>query len=168
MSTGIFRIKKMGKYTKPAKNINKNKNLFIILAAILVLAVAAGSIITTQILNNQKDPVRAVEDQIVNVHQANQLSEEGVFLLDVRTVEEWQAGHIPGATLIPLGQLQDRSGELPGDEPILIYCRSGNRSLQALNYLKDIGFGDLYSMDGGINTWIAAGYDVEVGESFNQ
>lgn len=84
----------------------------------------------------------------------------------MRTIEEWQAGHIPGTVLIPLDQLATRVGELPDDEPILIYCRSGNRSLQAQNTLAEIGFSDLYSMDGGINDWIAAGYEIEVGENF--
>ncbi len=99
----------------------------------------------------------------ITASQASQLRQAGAFLLDVRTVEEWQTGHIPGATLIPLDQLEARAGELPGNLPILIYCRSGNRSGQALTILEELGFSDLYTLEGGINKWISAGYEVEVG-----
>ena len=96
----------------------------------------------------------------IGVAEANQMKVDGAFLLDVRTQEEWDAGHIPGATLIPLDQLPYRYGELPTDQDIVIYCRSGNRSGQALDYLTDKGITGIYSMDGGINDWISAGYEV--------
>jgi rhodanese-related sulfurtransferase len=97
----------------------------------------------------------------IDVDQAYELYNQGTFTLDVRTVEEWQQAHIPGATLIPLDELAERYQELPGDEPILIYCRSGNRSFQALTVLKGLGLENLSSMEGGINDWIAAGYPIE-------
>ena len=100
----------------------------------------------------------------INVDQANQKSQEGAFLLDVRTPEEWQEGYIPGATLIPLDQLSARYGELPADQEIVIYCRSGNRSAQALLLLTEAGFTTVYSMDGGINNWITAGYEIVSGD----
>ena len=85
-------------------------------------------------------------------------------MLDVRTVEEWNAGHIIGATLIPLDQITNQYGQLPDDQEIVIYCRSGNRSAEALSFLTEIGFSNIYSMDGGINDWILAGYEVKVGD----
>ena len=100
----------------------------------------------------------------IDVEQAYQKREQGTFMLDVRTPEEWDAGHIPGATLIPLDQIALRFGELPADQEIVIYCRSGNRSAQALSILNEEGFSDIYSMDGGINDWILAGYEVTVGD----
>lgn len=100
----------------------------------------------------------------LDVEGAFQKRQEGAFLLDVRTQEEWNAGHIPGAVLIPLDQLSGRAGELPEDQEIVIYCRSGNRSAQALDLLSGVGFSDIFSMDGGINDWILAGHEVEIGE----
>ena len=54
--------------------------------------------------------------------------ETDAFLLDVREADEWAAGHAPTATWIPMGDLQDRVGELPRDRRILAICRSGGRS----------------------------------------
>jgi len=106
----------------------------------------------------------SVQDQHITVQEAQGKRENGAFMLDVRTIEEWNAGHIPGATLIPLDQLSARYIELPVDQEIVIYCRSGNRSAQALSLLTDIGISDIYNMDGGINNWISAGYEVVTGE----
>ncbi len=100
----------------------------------------------------------------LDVEGAYQKRQAGAFLLDVRTQEEWNAGHIPGATLIPLDQLSARAGELPEDQEIVIYCRSGNRSAQALDLLTTAGFSGVYSMEGGINDWIAAGYGITTGD----
>jgi len=50
------------------------------------------------------------------------------------------------------------------DQEIVIYCRSGNRSAQALSLLSDAGILDIFSMDGGINNWISAGFEVVAGE----
>jgi rhodanese-related sulfurtransferase len=85
-------------------------------------------------------------------------------MLDVRSLEEWQEGYIPGATLIPLDQISSRYDELPQDQEIVIYCRSGNRSGQALALLEEAGFSKIFSMDGGINEWISAGYEVMTGD----
>lgn len=103
----------------------------------------------------------AVVDLDLSAQEAYQLYQEGIYLLDVRTPEEFQAGHLPGATLIPLDQLEVRYSELPQNEPILVYCRSGNRSKQAQNFLQEAGFSEIYNMETGINSWIQAGYEVE-------
>ena len=98
----------------------------------------------------------------ISVEQAHQLYQDGVFILDVREQDEWDAGHIPGAKLIPLGSLAMGSGEVPHLEPVVIVCRSGNRSAQARDVLKSIGFVHVTSMAGGMNEWAAAGYDIEI------
>lgn len=99
----------------------------------------------------------------IDVHQAAEWRDEGYFMLDVREPSEWAAGHIPGATLIPLGELGERFGELPTDQPIIVYCRSGNRSAQARDFLLGM-FPTTTSMGGGFNDWVAAGYEVEIGQ----
>lgn len=76
------------------------------------------------------------------------------IVVDVRRQDEYDAGHIPGAILIPNESIgTERPKELPDlDQIILIYCRSGNRSKQAAQKLFDIGYTNIYEF-GGINTW---------------
>jgi len=78
-------------------------------------------------------------------------------VLDVREPEEWAQVHIPGATLIPLGQLAARVDEVPRDRPVLVYCRSGNRSQEGRDILLRAGFTRVTSLRGGIKAWAAAG-----------
>ncbi len=94
----------------------------------------------------------------VNVQEAATLREAGAFVLDVREMSEWTAGHIPGATLIPLGELENRLVEVPKDVKILVVCRSGNRSAQGRDILLKAGYESVTSMAGGMNDWVAAVY----------
>ena len=73
-----------------------------------------------------------------------------VLVLDVRTQEEFAAGHVPDAMLIPVQELQQRVGELPADKPILIICRTGRRAADAYMFLKGIwpGKQDLWYLQG--------------------
>jgi len=103
----------------------------------------------------------AAGELIISVSDAYELFQDEVFMLDVRTLEEYQAGHIPGAALIPLEQLGARYMELPQDETIVVYCRSANRSLEAVYFLESVGFKRVHSMDRGFNNWTANGYEVE-------
>lgn len=98
---------------------------------------------------------------IISAPDAYQLYQDDVFVLDVRAPEDYQEGHLPGATLIPLEQLGTRYGELPQDETILVYCRSGNRSIKAVYLLENAGFNQVHSLDRGIKNWIQYGYEVE-------
>ncbi len=80
--------------------------------------------------------------------------ETGQFILvDVRQPEEYRAGHIPGARLIPLGELEARHNELEKNKKIVTYCRSGHRSMGAAILLCGLGFKDVHTMDGGILDW---------------
>lgn len=99
----------------------------------------------------------------VTVVEAAALRDGGAFVLDVREPDEWAAGHIPGATLVPLGQLAARIGELERDQRIVVVCRSGNRSAQGRDILLGAGFPAVTSLDGGMTDWQAAGMPVETG-----
>ena len=97
----------------------------------------------------------------ISVDEAYQLYQEGTFLLDVRTPEEWDDFHAPNTTLIPLDQLESRLSELPQDEPIVVVCRSGNRSQAGRDILLSNGFEQTTSMAGGLTEWRSAGYPIE-------
>ncbi len=130
----------------------------------LVLAVGVLAVAAFALLGGDNRSTTATLPAEVSVAKAAELRGEGVFVLDVREPDEWAQAHIPGATLIPLGELQARVDELPKDQPVLVYCRSGNRSATGRDILKAAGFGNVTSMAGGINQWIAAGYETVSGE----
>lgn len=76
-----------------------------------------------------------------------------ILLLDVRQPEEYKAGHIPGAILIPLPELPDRFLDLKSSSRIMVYCRSGRRSLAAANLIADELDLEVFTIDGGILAW---------------
>ncbi|MBE0672686.1 MAG: rhodanese-like domain-containing protein [Anaerolineales bacterium] len=96
----------------------------------------------------------------VNVDKAYEMYQSGVFVVDVRTQEEWDEYHAPNTTLIPLDQLQNRLNELPKDQEILVVCRSGNRSQEGRDILLAAGY-NATSMTGGLKEWYAKGYPIE-------
>lgn len=83
--------------------------------------------------------------------EARELVAGGAILLDVRTLGEYEDGHIDGATHIPLVELMRRSEELPRDVPIVVYCESGVRSSRATSMLRQRGH-DARDL-GGIGAW---------------
>ncbi len=80
-------------------------------------------------------------------------------LIDVRTPAEFSGGHIVDSINIPVEELQSRIDEVPDGMPIVVYCRSGNRSAQAANILDSAGFNSIYDL-GGVIDWSAAGYSL--------
>jgi rhodanese-related sulfurtransferase len=83
-------------------------------------------------------------------------------VLDVREPDEYAAGHVQGALLMPLARTVEMAlaAELPKDQPVYVFCRSGNRSLQAAQALVAAGYQDVRNVDGGILAWTAAGLPV--------
>lgn len=82
------------------------------------------------------------------------------LLVDVRTPEEFASGAIPGAVNIPLQELEQHLDEIPTGSPVVVYCRSGNRSAQASAILRKAGYSRIYDL-GGIRAWQAAGLPVQ-------
>lgn len=93
------------------------------------------------------------------------LNNKGVFLLDVRTPPENTSARLAGDTLVPLPVLEQQLGALPTDKkrPVLVYCRSGNRSVTAARILAKHGHETIYNLKGGIIGWQRAGLPVETG-----
>lgn len=84
------------------------------------------------------------------------------FLLDVREAHEYRAGHIAGAKLVPLGELNGRLDDLPRDREILVACRSGSRSGRATRMLRSAGY-NAVNLSGGMIGWQFKGYPVAKG-----
>ena len=97
-------------------------------------------------------PARAAP-ALQNVSVQDLASAQDGFLLDVREPWEFEQGHAPDATLIPLGELAGRIDELPDGVPIYVICRSGNRSLTASDILVAAGKQDVRNVRGGILAW---------------
>lgn len=95
----------------------------------------------------------------VGVVEARRLREAGHRFVDVREPFEWEAGHIAGATHIPLGEIPQRMAvELPDrDEPLVLYCRSGARSGRASAFLAAQGYTNIANLDALVADWEAAG-----------
>jgi rhodanese-related sulfurtransferase len=77
---------------------------------------------------------------------------ENLLLLDVRTKEEFEQGHIPGAALMPYDSIQTDFKEADKSRPIVVYCRSGNRSSIAARILADMGYTDVTDF-GAVSKW---------------
>jgi rhodanese-related sulfurtransferase len=124
----------------------------------------------TEEVEETEEVIQEVEDTPV---QIKDISPEEVFatiennedylIVDVRTREEYDGGHLKGALLIPVQELEGRVDELPKDKPVIVYCRSGSRSRSAAEILIANGFTMVYDM-GGIISWIDEGYPVIVEE----
>jgi len=89
---------------------------------------------------------------------------DGALVIDVREPMEYLAGHVPGARLIPRGQLASRTSELPKDQRIFVICASGNRSLAMTDLLQRLGF-DAVSVAGGTSGWAADGRPIATGST---
>ena len=122
------------------------------LAALLLLTGCAHAPAPQQAAEEQAEPSWVQIDQETAKRMME--ADDGHVIVDVRRQDEYDAGHIPGAVLIPNESIVDeRPSELPDlEQVILIYGRSGNRSKQAAQKLADLGYLNIYEF-GGITTW---------------
>jgi rhodanese-related sulfurtransferase len=95
----------------------------------------------------------------VSLPEADRVLAAGGVLLDVREPEEWDAGHAPDATWIPMGALDARVGEIPRERRIVTVCRSGARSERVTQALVQRGY-DAVNLAGGMQAWEADGRPV--------
>jgi rhodanese-related sulfurtransferase len=90
---------------------------------------------------------------------------EGAVALDVRELDEWEVGHIPGALHIPLGELAARQSEIPAAVPLIAVCRSGNRSAHVTEALARAGY-DVENLAGGMKAWKTEGLPLDPADGF--
>lgn len=131
-----------------------NQNLLLV-----VLAVTSGLALLWPLLapgaKNEVSPVEAT--QLIN--------REDALVVDVREVDEYANGHLPDARNIPQAKLAERAGELEKfkDKPLIVCCAAGMRSAKACSELTKLGFARTYSLAGGVDGWVGAGYPIKKG-----
>jgi adenylyltransferase/sulfurtransferase len=104
----------------------------------------------------EPEPVAAEQNQweITPLELKQRLEQgENIFILDVREPQEWEICRLPGAKLIPLGQLPSRVHELNSADFIVAHCKMGGRSAKAVKFLQDTGFRKIKNLKGGILAW---------------
>ena len=102
----------------------------------------------------------------VNATQATMLiNREDAAIIDVREMSEYVDGHLPESRNIPLGQLEQRLGDLEKkkEAPVILVCQSGARSAEACKKLAGLGFARAYNLDGGVAAWRSAGLPLKKG-----
>jgi rhodanese-related sulfurtransferase len=125
----------------------------------ITIALFSGTMLLWSLIGNRIRGIKEV-DCIAALQLINHKS---ALVLDVREDKEYQDGHVLNARLIPLGKLGERIGELEKykEQPIVVACRSGNRSAAACALLGKQGFAQAYNLAGGMLAWQKASLPVE-------
>ena len=134
--------------------------------SLLASALLAGAVVSDGAL--AADPPAAAADTATPITQAELLArldrqDPDLVILDVRTPAEFAAGHVPGARNVSHDQLPTRLAELAGlrDKPVVLYCRSGRRTLLAAETLRNAGFTRLLHLQGDYLAWEAEHRPIE-------
>jgi phage shock protein E len=96
--------------------------------------------------------------------ERQQKGDEAAFVLDVRSPEEYASGHVPGAVNIPYDQIASRIAEVPKDQDVVLYCKSGRRAGIAAEVLAGQGYTRLQHLEGDIVAWVDKGRPIETPE----
>jgi rhodanese-related sulfurtransferase len=86
---------------------------------------------------------------------------KNIYLLDVRTPQEYSQGKLAGSALIPIGEFERRIREVPKNKTIVVYCAVGSRSVPVANFLSRQGYRDVYNMTDGIVGWYRNGFPIQ-------
>jgi rhodanese-related sulfurtransferase len=97
----------------------------------------------------------------ISVEEANEMMSNGAEVIDVRNPDEYQAGHVPDATLIPVNSVFARREELPKDKDLIFVCAVGQRSALASEMAAAAGLTRIFNLEGGTDAWIKAGMPAE-------
>ncbi len=98
----------------------------------------------------------------VSVGELARSADGRVPVIDVREPDEYESGHVPGAKLVPMGEVVERVAEIPKGVPVYVICQSGGRSLKAARWYRARGI-DARNVTGGTKAWIDAGNDTVAG-----
>jgi len=108
---------------------------------------------TPEVLKHESDTIPQISPQSAY--------EKGYHILDVRSTNEYNDGHILNAQHIPMGYVRERKDEIPDNEPVVVQCGGGTRSQVVISLLNDMGFQNLINLSGGIGQWKRDGLPIE-------
>jgi phage shock protein E len=130
------------------------RSLLALILALSVLVTACSSDTRTQsiVLVSPADAAQVIADDPA-----------GLVVLDLRTLEEFNEARLADAIMVDFyaDDFADQLDTLNKDAPYVVYCRTGNRSSEAVKTMKDLGFVEVYEVDGGIVNWYDQGYPIE-------
>lgn len=135
----------------------------ILTAAFLSFAALSASCQNPQSSHTAQNKGGQIERTIPVSEFEKKLAGSGVQLIDVRTPEEYAEGHLKGAVNMNVNDdgFDAQVAKLDKTKPVLLYCRSGKRSANASGKMHDLGFTEIYNLDGGIIGWGSAGKPIE-------
>lgn len=138
----------------------KQRIFTLLLLVMVVLLAGCGAKATPVAVNADTD--LSTLPVLLDPTTVNQIRERAdVLLIDVREQAEYDAGHIPGITLIPMGDIANRLAEIPKDKMVVVSCQSGRRSNQVATFLQEQGYTNIHDLQGGFSAWQKAGLPVE-------
>lgn len=125
----------------------------------ILIALTSGAMLFWSFFGNR---LRGI-NEIDHIAATQLINHKSALVLDVREQGEYDAGHVLNSKLIPLGKLNERLGELEKyrERPIVVVCRSGQRSASACAFLGKKGFAQTHNLHGGIMAWQKAGLPLE-------
>lgn len=125
----------------------------------ILIALTSGAMLFWSFFGNR---LRGIQE-IDHIAAMQLMNHKNALILDVREQSEYDAGHILSSKLIPLGKLNERLGELEKyrERPVVVVCRSGQRSASACAFLGKKGFAQVHNLNGGIMAWQKASLPLE-------
>jgi rhodanese-related sulfurtransferase len=99
----------------------------------------------------------------VTIEELESALQSGARLVDVREPDEYEAGHVPGAVLVPLATVPDALDQFPAGGPTYVICKTGGRSFRACEFLVDQGL-DAINVEGGTMAWVISGRSTVAGD----
>jgi|WetSurMetagenome_2_1015567.scaffolds.fasta_scaffold48198_3 rhodanese-related sulfurtransferase len=150
--------KTIGSYRRESRSIPIRT---ILLAALILVGIAGIGLLVFQVAG-ELAPWRPATE--ISPDDARKQLSAGAVVLDVRTHDEFIAGHIEKSLLMPLEELTSLMDALPRNQLIIVVCRTGVRSMQARRILLEAGLTQVTSLKGGMEAWIAAGFPLVYGE----
>ncbi len=122
---------------------------------LIAIAVVSGALLFWPIITR-----RMAGAMVDNLAATRMVNDQGAVLLDVRSGDDFAAGHLPQARHIPADDVAKRAGELPSNKPIILYCGTSRQSGKAAGALRAAGRDQVFVLDGGLNGWRQSGLPV--------